>query len=312
MLNEIDLSRTDLNLLVLFEAVLEERHVGRAAKRMNLSASAVSHGLGRLRRMLNDPIFLRTPRGVVPTARGLELAEAIGDILRQARAVLATAAPFDPPTSRRRFMIGAPDGVSTVILSPLLESLRTYGPGIDLGVRQLLPTTGRIATTEVWEPAFADLDAHELDIAIIPITDMPARFHRQPVFTDEFVIVARKGHRFAEEPTLARYCEFNHIQVSMSSNPSAIVDDILKGKGLSRRIALTLPTFLFALQIVEESDLLCAMPRRFAQIYVSRFDIDAVECPFPMPTFILNAVALSSAMTDPGIAWLANLLPREL
>ena len=73
MLNQIDLSRADLNLLVLFEAVLEERHVGRAAARLNLSASAVSHGLGRLRQFLNDPLFLRTPKGVVPTARGMEL-----------------------------------------------------------------------------------------------------------------------------------------------------------------------------------------------------------------------------------------------
>jgi DNA-binding transcriptional LysR family regulator len=75
MLNGIDLSRTDLNLLVLFEAVLEELHVGRAAERLNLSASAVSHGLGRLRRLLNDPLFLKTPKGVVPTERAKELAQ---------------------------------------------------------------------------------------------------------------------------------------------------------------------------------------------------------------------------------------------
>src|SRR5215213_4619208 len=109
MLHEIDLSRVDLNLLVLFEAVLREGHVARAAARLNLSASAVSHGLGRLRRLFDDPLFLRTPRGVVPAG---------------ARGLVATAAPFDPATSTREFTIGAPDGASSTFLGLLLDRLR--------------------------------------------------------------------------------------------------------------------------------------------------------------------------------------------
>src|SRR5215212_8340209 len=116
MLNENDLSRADLNLLVLFEAVLTERHVGRTARRLSLTPSAVSHGLSRLRRLLNDPLFLRTPKGVVPTARALELAEAVGDILARARRLIASGAPFDPAGSVRRFTIGMPDAVSAVLL----------------------------------------------------------------------------------------------------------------------------------------------------------------------------------------------------
>src|SRR6186997_300243 len=101
MLNQIDLSRIDLNLLVLFRVVLEERHVARAAARLSLTPSAVSHALGRLRLLLNDPLFLRTPKGVVPTARALELAAPVADLLAQARNVLASSAPFDPATSTR-------------------------------------------------------------------------------------------------------------------------------------------------------------------------------------------------------------------
>ncbi|WP_157672651.1 LysR family transcriptional regulator, partial [Chelatococcus daeguensis] len=123
MLNQIDLSRADLNLLVLFEAVLEKRHVGRAADTLNLTPSAVSHGLGRLRRLLNDPLFLKTPKGVVPTARALELAAPVADVLARARRVIATAEQFNPTTSTRRFIIGAPDGVSAVFLPPLLAEL---------------------------------------------------------------------------------------------------------------------------------------------------------------------------------------------
>src|SRR6188474_3264817 len=100
MLNKIDLSRADLNLLALFEVVLEERHVGRAAERLRLTPSAVSHGLGRLRRMLNDPLFLRTPKGVVPTARATELAAPVAEVLARARSIISTAEPFDPAASK--------------------------------------------------------------------------------------------------------------------------------------------------------------------------------------------------------------------
>src|SRR5215510_145976 len=109
MLNSIDLAKADLNLFVLFEAVLHEQHVGRAADRLNLTPSAVSHGLGRLRRLLNDPLFLKTPKGVVPTARAAQLSAPIADILARARSVIATAAPFDPSTSARRIASGAHD-----------------------------------------------------------------------------------------------------------------------------------------------------------------------------------------------------------
>jgi DNA-binding transcriptional LysR family regulator len=142
MLNSIDLSRTDLNLLVLFEVVMDERHVGRAADRLNLTPSAVSHGLGRLRRLLNDPLFVRTPKGVVPTARATELAVPIADVLARVRSVISTAEPFDRAKSTRRFTIGAPDGASAVFLPPLLAELREHAPGIDISVRQLLPTPG--------------------------------------------------------------------------------------------------------------------------------------------------------------------------
>ena len=125
MMNEINLARADLNLLALFEVIFSERHLGRAAARLNLTASAVSHGLSRLRRLLNDPLFLRVPKGVVPTARAMALADPIADVLARARNVLATAAPFDPAKSQRRFVIGAPDGISPVFLTPLLATAAT-------------------------------------------------------------------------------------------------------------------------------------------------------------------------------------------
>src|SRR3954463_16323459 len=135
MLNEIDLSRVDLNLLSLFEVVYRERHVGRAGDRLNLSPSAVSHGVGRLRRLFDDPLFVRHPKGVVPTERAEAIAGSISDILRQARSLVAGAEPFDAARSSRRFTIGMPDGIASVVLPPLLAAARSVAPRIEIRLR---------------------------------------------------------------------------------------------------------------------------------------------------------------------------------
>src|SRR5688500_15523947 len=116
MLNEIELARVDLNLLVVFDTVMQEHHVGRAATKLFVSPSAVSHGLGRLRTLLCDPLCLKTPKGAVPTARALELAEPIREVLARVREVIATGQPFSPARSTRRFAIGGPDAVTAMLL----------------------------------------------------------------------------------------------------------------------------------------------------------------------------------------------------
>jgi DNA-binding transcriptional LysR family regulator len=305
MLNQIDLSRTDLNLLSLFEVVLEERHVGRAADRLNLTPSAVSHGLGRLRRLLNDPLFLRTPKGVVPTARATELAAPIADVLARVRRVVATAAPFDPSTSTRRFAIGAPDGISAVVLRPLLAELGRLAPSVDIGVRQILPSPAR-----VWETALADLEARAMDVAIIPSEDIPARFERRRLYDEDFVIAVRKGHAFSAEPTLQRFCEMQHLVVSHTGDPYGFVDDGLAKRGLTRRIALTVPNFMLALAIVAETTLISALPKRFVAMHADRFGILGVDAPLPLPRFRLNAVAPKVAMMDGGLTWLVDVLTK--
>ena len=303
MLNEIDLARADLNLLVLFEVVLRERHVGRAADRLNLTPSAVSHGLGRLRRLLNDPLFLRTPKGVVPTARATELAAPISDVLARASAVITTGRPFDPCTATRRFAIGAPDGISAVVLRPLLARLRTMAPGIDVGVRQILPSPAR-----VWRMAVADLEAGEMDIAIIPSDDIPPRFEKRRLYEEDFVIAMRTGHRFARDPTLERYCEMQHLVVSHTGDPHGFVDEALAKRGRTRRIALTVPNFMLALATVAETDFITALPRRFAAMHAARFGILGIDAPLALPGFRVNAVVPKVAMMDAGLAWLFGLL----
>jgi DNA-binding transcriptional LysR family regulator len=303
MLNEIDLSRADLNLLVLFDTVLAERHVGRAAERLNLSASAVSHGLGRLRQLLNDPLFLRTPKGVVPTARSLELAAPVAEILARIRSVVSTAQPFDPARSTRRFVIGAPDGISAVVLPPLLEKVKQAAPGIDISVRQLLPSPAR-----VWRSAMAELEAREIDVAILPTDEIPARFTERLLYEEDFVIAMRAGHPFAANPTLRQYCMSEHLVVSHGGDAHGFVDQALAQRGHTRRVALTVPNLMFALAVLAETDLISALPRTFVGQHGARFGIVGMEAPLRLDAFRVRAVAPSVALMDAGLAWLFDVL----
>ena len=299
MLNEIDLSRADLNLLVLFETVIEERNVGRAAERLNLSASAVSHGLGRLRRLLNDPLFLKTPKGVVPTERARELAAPIGDILARVRSVISTAEPFEPARSRRRFTIGTSDGFS-VFLPPLLDEIARKAPGIDLVVRHMQ-----------METAFSDLDGRLIDVAIAPFYELPARFAAQRLYEEEFVVAARSGHPFSKKPTLENYCRMQHLLVAPRGDPSGVVDELLASRGLSRRVALAVPNFLLALDLLTKTELVCVLPKRFVEMHAARFAVGTAKLPLDLGASSIQAVVPKSALMDVGLVWLLDVLGSD-
>lgn len=302
MLNKTNLARIDLNLLVLFEAVLEERHVARAATRLHVSPSAVSHGLGRLRRLLNDPLFLRQPKGVVPTERAKLMAAPVADILDRARQVLANAEGFDPRKSKRRFVIGAPDAVTAVILPALLAEMRRDAPGIDLGVRNLVGQ---------FEASLGELDQRSLDVALLPIESIPARFVARTLFDEEdFVIVRRAGHPIGKRLTLARYCAAPHLVVSVSGDPQGMVDRHLAKRALSRRVVLTVSNFMQALAVVAETDLVAAMPRRFVTRYAERFGVVIAEPPIPFSSSPVLAIVPQVATMDGGLTWLLGVLER--
>ncbi len=310
MLNKIDLSRIDLNLLVVFDVVMEQRHVGRSAQQLNLSPSAISHSLGRLRLLLGDPLFLRTPKGVVPTDRAEELAAPIAEILSRVRSVVASAEPFDPARSTRRFTIGAPDGVSSVFMPPLLEALNLTAPAIAISIRQLLPAHGEPNPSLAWRDAIAALDARELDIAVIPQDVFPARFSHSLFYEEDFVVAAREGHPFVADPTLHHYCAMQHLVVSHTGDAHGFVDNVLAAQGLTRNVALTVPNFMFALATLAGSDFISALPRRFVSEHAARFGVVGVDPPLPLGRFPLSIVTPHVAMRDAGLAWLVSLLEQ--
>jgi len=306
MLNVAQLARTDLNLLVLFCTVLEERHVGRAAQRLNLTPSAVSHGLRRLRRLLNDPLFLKVPSGVTPTERAMQLEEPVAQILSRIGAVIESAVPFDPRTTRRSFRIGAPDALWALFLVPLLDRLSRDAPGIDIRCRQFMPQQSGRASERGWQQTRSELDTHVLDMAVMPIGNVPPQYTQRAVFKEEFVVAMRRGHPFGRDPTLARYCAMRHLLVSVIGDDHGMIDSMLAKAGLSRRVVLTVPNFMIALATVAESDIVAALPRRLVQLHAKRFALQSCTIPLPSPRKPdqIGVVATKSAMADAGVAWL--------
>jgi DNA-binding transcriptional LysR family regulator len=310
VLKPAQLLRIDLNLLVLFRTVLEERHVARAADRLNLTPSAVSHGLSRLRRLLHDPLFLKTPHGVEPTERALVLAGPVADILARVDGILSTAGPFDPRTARRCFTIGAPDAIAAIFLAPLVACLTRDAPGIDIRLLQLMPQHHGRPTSQVWHTTLAELDSRTLDLAVLPIGPPPPRFAERLLFEEDFVVTMRRGHPLARKPSLASYLAAQHMLVSAIGDGYGVVDAKLAEKGQSRRVALTVPNFMMALTQLAESDLVATLPRHLVARHADRFKLEMCPVPFPWTPDPVRVVASKAAMADAGIAWLFETLER--
>jgi DNA-binding transcriptional LysR family regulator len=159
-----------------------------------------------------------------------------------------------------------------------------------------------------WRGAFTDLESRAMDVAVIPSDEIPARFHRLTLYDEDFVLAVRTGHPFLEAPTLERYCAMQHLVVSLAGDPHGFVDEVLARRGLARRVALTVPNFMFALAVLAETDLISALPRRFALSHAARFGVVSVDAPLPLGSFRLNAVSPKAAMTDAGLTWLFGVL----
>jgi DNA-binding transcriptional LysR family regulator len=310
MLNQIDLSRTDLNLLVLFETVLREGNVGRAASALNLSPSAVSHGLGRLRRLLNDPLFLRTPRGVIPTDRALDLAPRIAEVLQGVRAVLHEAEPFASATSTRRFRLGVGDAFLCTAGPALAACLAAEAPQVTVAVLHILPSFRQSLNEGPWDHVLAMLESRELDAAILPWITNPARFATRPFphREDRLVAATRADHPYARAPSLDTYCAARHLVVSVRGDPLVATDAILAELGRTRSVVMTAPNFTSAMFLVAESDLVVSLPQSLVTTHGARFGLVATPLPFDVAASNIVAVTTQAALQDMGVAWLVDLL----
>lgn len=310
MLNQIDLSRADLNLLVLFETVLAKGNVGLAAGALNLSPSAVSHGLKRLRSLFNDPLFLRTPRGVVPTDRALELAPQIAEVLEGVRAVLSSVEVFQPATSTRRFRLGVGDAFLCVAGPTLAARLVEEAPSVGLAVVHVVPSFRQSLDEGPWDHVLAMLESRELDVAILPWVQSPARFAIRPMLSaeDRLIAATRADHPFARDPSLDTYCRARHLVVSVRGDPVAASDTILAQLGRERQVVMTVPSFSSAMMLAAESDLVVSLPESLVRVQGARFGLVGTPLPFEVAPANVVAVTTRAALQDRGVAWLVDLL----
>jgi DNA-binding transcriptional LysR family regulator len=148
----------------------------------------------------------------------------------------------------------------------------------------------------------------EIDVAMLPLRAVPARFEARRLYDEDFVVALRRGHLFARRPTLSAFCKAQHLLVSLDGVSRGFVDELLAKRGLHRRVVLTVPTFLLALAHLSNSDLIAALPRRLVEREAARFGLAFVELPLTRKPDPVRAVATKAAMMDTGIAWLMELI----
>jgi DNA-binding transcriptional LysR family regulator len=294
----INLRRLDLNLLVVFDAVMLERSVTRAGRRVFLSQSAVSSALGRLREQLGDELFLRGPGKLRPTPRALELEEPIRAVLAELEHRLSPAR-FDPATESRTFTIATNDYFTAVVAPPLARRLSRAAPGIDLRV---VPTGGR---------AYEMLDQREADLVCTSVTQAPPRFGSRVLVEDDYVCVVRRDHPFARKtPTLAQFARARHLLVSPRGDGRGWVDDALAESGLARRVAMTVNHFAAAPQVVAETDYVLTVMRLVAERFAPRRQLASFACPLSAPMALrrMSMVWHERLAQHPAHHWLREML----
>lgn len=308
MLNATTLTRIDLNLLLVFALLYEERKAGRVAERLHLSPSAISHALRRLRTYFDDPLFLPNPKGVTPTARAHQLAPMVDEIMAQAEALAASTAPFDPASSRRRFRLGATDTALATLLPILMETLDGTAPNIDLSMMALLPGPDATGPDNAWLPFTSMLDRGELDLVVLPWTPSSPRLAVRHLYDEEFVVAYRRGHPFGGRRTVKAYAACSHVLVSATGNAVGFVDQALAQQGLQRRVALTVPNFQMALDVISRTNLIGAVPRSFGELHAGDMGIELTQLRLPQPPSPMSAMVPKAALADRGIAWLFELV----
>lgn len=268
----VKLSAIDLNLLVVFDALMQDRNVTRAASRLALSQPALSHALGRLRHMLKDELFVRSPKGMIPTPRADELAAPIRRALDELQHSLEPP-QFDPAKATRNFRLAVDNYAAIVLVAPLTARVAKTAPNLTLEFRP----SGTLNVPDM-------LDRGQLDAAIGPYTEAGERFSQQILLTDGFVAVMRRNHpaASARKLTIEAFAALPHLDISSSRHATDFVDAALSRSKLTRRVTLRAP-FLSAVRILAASDAVAALPRRIARELTGYRPLVLRELPFAAP-----------------------------
>jgi DNA-binding transcriptional LysR family regulator len=293
----MNLRKFDLNLLVIFRAIMTRGSIAGAADEVGLSPSAVSHALARLRIMLNDQLFHRTADGVEPTERAKEISQEVERGLGFISSAISLQHQFVPSEANRVFTMQITDYVSGFILPRLAERLQKDAPGVSVDI---LPFS--ISTDSVW-------DRVDVQIRLTPGRLQPEQVRSQRLVADDIVVLMRPDHPDAHKPMTADlYAALPHVKLSQSATGTTVIDDVLAARGLERHMAMTVSSWFDILDIVANSDLIAIAPRRLLQLDPRLKHLHSAPLPLDEVVFSFDLCWDLRTEREPGQQWLRKLI----
>jgi len=284
----------DLNLLLVFDRLMHEGRVSRVAESLGMSQPAVSHALRRLRNVLDDELFLRSPRGMAPTPYAQQLAVPLAQALATLQEALNVRARFDPATSQRCFSLAMTDVGEIYFLPVLMDHLSRVAPGVTLRV------------VAVADPGLSeDMAAGRVDLALGALPRLRAGFFRQTLFRQRYVALMRAQHPLTRHAVISatRYRRATHVRVVSAGTGHGVVEDALDRLGLSREVALTVPHYVALGQVLAHADLIATVPERFAERVCSPFQLQARPVSLHLPQSEIAQHWHTHLHRDPGHQW---------
>jgi DNA-binding transcriptional LysR family regulator len=300
-MNEIDVSRVDLNLLAVLHALLSEGSVTRAAQRLGVGQPAVSHSLTRLRALFEDPLFVRGGRQIAPTPRAAAMREPLAVLLAAAARLVRPTTAFEASTTSRTFVLALPDLLAPV-LPTLIGALAPRAPEAQLEVVTPRPDDDRA------------LEDGRVDMTIVQSPNQASGLVRRGLGSLRFAVAARSGHPAKRERSLtkARWAAHPHVLVRTGHGGRGFIGGELQRAGFHRRIGLVVPTFLAALVAVAETDFFFSAPRVLLRQQSARFGLTLFDPPFPIAPVAVAAVWHERFHADPGHRFFRQLVVEHV
>lgn len=298
-MNLRELRQFDLNSLVVLRVLLDEKHVTRAAEQLNLTQSAVSRTLGKLRDALADPLLVSVGKQLQLTPRAEELVMPLNEVLQRVESLIAPEV-FNPKTHKGRIRLATTDYGTHSLLPRLVPLLADAAPDVELSALE-------------WpSDLLDDLEKNKVDL-IIGGTSAPSQdLHQRIVAHDEMKGLVRKKHPFASNMTLDNYLSLNHIIISSAGEGVSAIDVLLKQLGKERKIAIRVPHFFAALEIIANTDYMILVPGHFARRYVDKDKFEIIDPPFEIPTLEISMFWHARMHQDPLHTWFRHFIYESI
>lgn len=294
----MELKDMDLNLLVVFNQLLTERSVSKVADTLGLSQPAASNALARLRKLTDDPLFLRTTRGMEPTPFAQQLAEPVAMALGMIHSAVNQKTSFEPAKAQRAFTVGMTDIGEIYFLPALMEALARVAPGVTM-------STVRNSNVNLRD----EMEAGRIHLALGLLPQLKAGFFQRRLFRQRYVCMYRKGHLLDKRKiSLAEFSAADHVVVVSEGTGHGRVDELLERGGVARKVRLTVPHFVAVGHILQHSDMVATVPERLAQALVGPFGLAYANHPAALPEIAINMFWHAKYHKDPANEWLRGLV----